>query len=123
MSPPELSAYCFPVCIDSLLGTNKIPSHTERRSILDGLIGPEKKLQELRAEVEKMEEQLQCLMRNEEDLALKIAPYQELLSPFRRMPDDILKEIFIACLPDEYAPSLIFASHHCSSLESRAICG
>ncbi|KJA24820.1 hypothetical protein HYPSUDRAFT_135483, partial [Hypholoma sublateritium FD-334 SS-4] len=37
-------------------------------------------------------------------LAADMEPSRALLSPFRRLPDDIISEIFVGCLPVHHNP-------------------
>ncbi len=42
-------------------------------------------------------------------LTEEIAPYRMILdSPFRSLPDDVLRQIFLACLPRDYVPTIDF---------------
>ncbi len=101
---PRTTLDNLPQRIDALLGTNSVPSPIDRRTVLSALASPKSDIQEIKDRIETLQEELNGLISRKEDLALKVAPYQALLSPFRQIPNEILKEIFIDCLPNEHTP-------------------
>ena len=62
----------------------------------------------MRIQIAKMTAQLESLVQQETDLVQQLAPYQALVSPFRRLPHDILRMIFLACLPYDHIPIIDF---------------
>ncbi|KJA24123.1 hypothetical protein HYPSUDRAFT_122089, partial [Hypholoma sublateritium FD-334 SS-4] len=91
------------------LKTNEPPSSEQKCLIQNALIGPERALLEMRTEIAKIKEKMESLVRKETTLTQEIAPYRVILdSPFRSLPDDILRQIFLACLPDAYTPVIDF---------------
>ena len=56
-----------------------------------------------------IKEKLENLTQKETILTREIAPYRMILdSPFRSLPDDILEQIFLSCLPHDYIPVIDF---------------
>ncbi|KAJ7268507.1 hypothetical protein C8J57DRAFT_346027 [Mycena rebaudengoi] len=83
----------------SRLGTNYVPSESERRQIQEFCA------LEI-ADIERLRQMLDAVADTHSGLAAKSAakhaalhPYLALLSPIRAMPVEILQNIFIACLP------------------------
>ncbi|KAJ7432006.1 hypothetical protein FB451DRAFT_1090776 [Mycena latifolia] len=75
-----------------ILHTNAIPSDSECQLIEDLLATPQK-------EVAGLSEQIEQLSRRREELNSFIGPHRALVSLVRRLPDDVMQEIFIASLP------------------------
>ncbi|KJA14987.1 hypothetical protein HYPSUDRAFT_122398, partial [Hypholoma sublateritium FD-334 SS-4] len=90
------------------LGTNEVPSDEQKCLIQSALIGPETKLLGIQAQISQLKQQLESLVQKETIMVQEVAPYRALLSPFRRLPDDILREIFLHCLPNDYIPVIDF---------------
>ncbi|KAK7025073.1 hypothetical protein R3P38DRAFT_3396062 [Favolaschia claudopus] len=81
------------------LGTNYCPTDAEVLEIKDLIAGPihqllslDEKIAQLRKSIEKLEESRQTL-------SSYVAQHSALISPIRRIPEDILSEIFFASLP------------------------
>ncbi|KAJ7665889.1 hypothetical protein DFH06DRAFT_1385592 [Mycena polygramma] len=74
------------------LGSNYCPTDEEVLEIQDLLVVPTLRLEHLNREIAKLVDE-----RN--NLGTYVAAYKALISPARRLPLDILQEIFIACLP------------------------
>ncbi|KAF6743813.1 hypothetical protein DFP72DRAFT_110786 [Ephemerocybe angulata] len=91
--------------VESVLNTNYVPSEEECRNI-------EGYLETLRIGLSRLEDQARIVHEaTEEDigpnleleeLKLFIAAHSALLSPARRLPDDLLREIFLNCLPPNH---------------------
>ncbi len=58
----------------------------------------------MRLEISRLTVRLKALVDEEKQLREKLAPYRAVLSPFRALPDDILREIFLACIPTNDNP-------------------
>lgn len=83
---------------------NDPPSPEERRFLLDAISAPEMALKAMRLEVSLLTGRLKALVDAEKQLTEKLGPYRAVISPFRALPDDILREIFLACIPTEANP-------------------
>ncbi|KAF5324059.1 hypothetical protein D9611_008344 [Ephemerocybe angulata] len=90
---------------ESVLNTNYVPSEEECRNI-------EGYLETLRIGLSRLEDQARIVREATEgdigpdleleELKLFIAAHCALLSPARRLPDDILREVFLNCLPPNH---------------------
>ncbi|KAJ7867717.1 hypothetical protein B0H14DRAFT_2439675 [Mycena olivaceomarginata] len=91
---------------DDVLYTNTVPSDTECNSIRSLLAGPLKDL----ADVEEKMRHLQSLMdeaaQKREKLRQFIDAHLALLSPVRRLPDDIVRTVFTSTLPTSRNPTI-----------------
>ncbi|KAL0568739.1 hypothetical protein V5O48_013248, partial [Marasmius crinis-equi] len=81
-----------------ILGTNHKPTTTESAAIHRFLEAP-------KAELFSIREKLAKLQARSDQLDLLINQHRALTSPMRRMPDDILREIFVRCLPIDALPA------------------
>ncbi|ESK90582.1 hypothetical protein Moror_4251 [Moniliophthora roreri MCA 2997] len=79
-------------------GTNFAPSPEEISKIQELLDEPEKRLEALEAEISRLQSQ-------REELKFFIDNHRSLLSPIRRISTDILREVFMRCLPEDYLPT------------------
>ncbi|KAJ7069473.1 hypothetical protein C8F01DRAFT_515025 [Mycena amicta] len=72
--------------------TNYCPTDDELAEIKALLVEPHTRLRTLDETIQKLQEE-------RDKLAAHIATYQALISPMRRVPHDVLQEIFLECLP------------------------
>ncbi|KAJ6583933.1 hypothetical protein DFH09DRAFT_1308650 [Mycena vulgaris] len=93
------------------LGTNYSPLDSEICQIKQLLIHPA-------AEIERLDGELIARLRDRRlQLSAYVDAHNALISPIRRLPSDIIGEIFIACLPtDRYA---VISAHEAPLLLSR----
>ncbi|KAF7374450.1 hypothetical protein MSAN_00329100 [Mycena sanguinolenta] len=84
------------------LNTNYVPSDPEVLEIRALLAEPEIQLARIDAQIEKMETALAQLKAQRASLKRPIDAHKVLLSPIRRIPHDVLVEIFLACLPSKH---------------------
>ncbi|KAF8174577.1 hypothetical protein BJ912DRAFT_45609 [Pholiota molesta] len=84
------------------LGTNYVPSSQDRDYIRNLLVEPQNRLTQLDSKISELEQVLETLKQERHLLDDKIQQYHHLLSPARRLPDDMLREIFLACLPNTH---------------------
>ncbi|ESK88761.1 hypothetical protein Moror_17149 [Moniliophthora roreri MCA 2997] len=82
----------------SKFGTNFAPSPKEILDIQKILLEPAKELHVL-------DEQIAHLQTRRDKLKSFIDNHRALLSPIRRVPSDILREIFVQCLPEDRLPT------------------
>ncbi|KAF8650054.1 hypothetical protein AX16_005444 [Volvariella volvacea WC 439] len=89
----------------TLIETNRIPNDEEIKQIQVQVIEPcVIRLKELEADIASLKAQLHDLERERNVLSYHIDHHCALIAPIRRLPHDILREIFIQCLPtDDFA--------------------
>ncbi|KAF9265532.1 hypothetical protein L218DRAFT_898335, partial [Marasmius fiardii PR-910] len=82
-----------------VLGTNHAPStEHEIQSIQSFLLEPQRKLDVLNHQITQLEETLSKLKTERESLQKYVVQHRALLTPFRRLPDELISEIFVQCL-------------------------
>ncbi|KJA13934.1 hypothetical protein HYPSUDRAFT_72809 [Hypholoma sublateritium FD-334 SS-4] len=106
MTAPLLETGSVHRSFKNLFGTNTIPSHEQTNMLLSGLAEPEKTLRATNDEATRLQLRLSVLSAEKQHLTKIISPYKALISPFRRLPNDVLREVFLACLPTEHNPHL-----------------
>ncbi|KAF7373598.1 hypothetical protein MSAN_00570200 [Mycena sanguinolenta] len=84
------------------LNTNYVPSDSEVLHIHALLLEPTAELARVDARIEELEIILQQLKAQRALLKTPIDAHRALISPMRRIPEDVLIEIFCACLPSEH---------------------
>ncbi|KAF8150129.1 hypothetical protein B0H34DRAFT_757444 [Crassisporium funariophilum] len=87
-------------------GTNYVPTDDEITQIETLIQKPTLQLEQLETRMEAMRSMLKQLELEHEVLLCAIQRYRALLSPMRRIPVDILQEIFIYCVPSEHNASM-----------------
>ncbi|KAF7332778.1 hypothetical protein MKEN_00161500 [Mycena kentingensis (nom. inval.)] len=85
--------------LSTKLGTNHTPSAAEIAQIEAYIVAPTKELALIDSEIAELKAKLALLEQKREPIASELSDYNALLSPLRRMPVDLLREIFVACLP------------------------
>ncbi|KAF7370228.1 hypothetical protein MSAN_00653600 [Mycena sanguinolenta] len=83
----------------SLLGTNYCPRDDEIAQIKALLVEPCLRLKSLDEEIVVMRKALDKLTEERDALNTYVEAHKSLISPFRRLPRDIVQVIFLACLP------------------------
>ncbi|KAJ7439221.1 hypothetical protein FB451DRAFT_1302670 [Mycena latifolia] len=83
----------------SKLNTNYVPSDAEVEEIHNVLVEPLQQLALLEERITQMQEVMNKLIAEHAALEAEIKEHTALLSPIRRIPQDILETIFVACLP------------------------
>lgn len=91
---------------EDLLGTNYIPTEEDVASIKQRISEPLARLVKLDEEIAVADARVQSLRQARADLLDGIEGYRRLISPVRRVPPDILREVFINCLPDDRNPTM-----------------
>ncbi|KAJ7778382.1 hypothetical protein B0H16DRAFT_1360355 [Mycena metata] len=81
------------------LGTNYCPTDEEIPDIRALLVEPSLRLQRLNAKIAELQMALEKLAEERESLVVYMDGYKALISPLRRLPLDIIQEIFLACIP------------------------
>ncbi|KAJ7062329.1 hypothetical protein C8F01DRAFT_1137178 [Mycena amicta] len=85
----------------SKLGTNYCPTDDEIHEINNLLLEPSHEIQHLDRKIAEIQKSLDDVVRQRTRLTEYVDAHKALLSPIRRVPLDILSEIFISCLPTE----------------------
>ncbi|KAJ7646562.1 hypothetical protein FB45DRAFT_998046 [Roridomyces roridus] len=81
------------------LGTNYSPNDAEISEIEDLLVVPLLRLKQLDDGIAELQTALGKLKQERDDLGTFVNAHKALISPVRRLPLDIVQEIFVACLP------------------------
>jgi hypothetical protein len=87
--------------LEKRLNTNYAPSDEELQEIPRILVEPQARLVRMNDEIGRVQETLDELKRQRDELVRLIDQYHALTSPIRRIPREILQEIFIHCLPTD----------------------
>jgi len=108
--------------LPSQIGTNYIPNEEEILYIKTSLLpGPASKLKAVEVELNRITALYNDLSTQRQDLCAEIDGYRALISPARRLPVDILQEIFIHTLPT--AHNALINSNECPLLLTRICSG
>ncbi|KAJ6594624.1 hypothetical protein B0H19DRAFT_907708, partial [Mycena capillaripes] len=86
----------------SQLGTNYCPKDEEVQEIKNLLLEPTLRLKRLGDEIADLQTAIDKLAEERDTLEAYVEGHRALMSPVRRLPLDIIQEIFIACLPDDH---------------------
>ncbi|KAJ6526957.1 hypothetical protein DFH09DRAFT_1187206 [Mycena vulgaris] len=83
----------------SKLGTNYCPKDDEVAEIKTFLIEPSLRLKRLEDEIADMHTAIDKLKAERDGLSAYVEAHMALISPVRRLPLDLIQEIFVACIP------------------------
>ena len=101
--------------LTSQIGTNYIPTEEELDDIKNSILPkPISKLADLEREIDRIQETYLSLMNQRQALLAEIEGYHSLISPARRLPIDILQEIFLHTLPTPH--NALMDPNKCPSL-------
>ncbi|KAJ7646462.1 hypothetical protein FB45DRAFT_890525, partial [Roridomyces roridus] len=81
-------------------GTNYCPTDEEIVAIQSLIIGPSLRVHALDDEIAALHQKLDALKEERDGVIAYVESHKALLSPVRRLPLDIVQEIFVTCLPD-----------------------
>ncbi|KAJ7162275.1 hypothetical protein C8R46DRAFT_1104087 [Mycena filopes] len=81
------------------LGTNYCPKDDEIAEIKSLLVEPTRRLKQLDDKIADLQKAIDKLAEERHRLGSYVGGHEALISPVRRLPLDILQEIFIACIP------------------------
>ncbi|KAJ7168690.1 hypothetical protein C8R46DRAFT_1092348 [Mycena filopes] len=84
---------------EDILHSNTIPSDGDCQRIRELLAGPQREVTQLTEEIERLHALIEELSQKRDNLHDFIDPHLALLSPARRLPYDVVAEIFVASLP------------------------
>ncbi|KAJ7486629.1 hypothetical protein FB451DRAFT_1534559 [Mycena latifolia] len=90
----------------NILHTNAVPSDADCQRIQDFLTEPQRELANLTDEISRMQNLIDELTEKRAALDNFINAHLAMVSPARRLPDDIVRAIFIACLPSHRNPAI-----------------
>ncbi len=76
-------------------------NHEEAAELTAFLAGPISELADLRDEINRTKARYHKLVERHAELANEISRHQAFMAPVRRLPVDVIREIFINCLPDD----------------------
>ncbi|KAF5323929.1 hypothetical protein D9611_008375 [Ephemerocybe angulata] len=111
----------------SILNTNYVPSEHEIKAIKQFLEAPELALSGIQVQIEQHEAILQELRVKRDLLLSTLGDHRTILSPARRLPDDILREVFVRCLPRNHNATMyagdapVLLCHICSRWRKLAL--
>ncbi|KDR83067.1 hypothetical protein GALMADRAFT_24963, partial [Galerina marginata CBS 339.88] len=109
------------------LTNNDLPSESVIREIKKAMEEPLAELSMSEVEIERLEKHLQELRRTHDGIKTSLNPYYTVLSPIRRVPPDILHEIFFHCLPTQRNSTMsstdapILLTHICRTWRETAL--
>ncbi|KJA18403.1 hypothetical protein HYPSUDRAFT_190971, partial [Hypholoma sublateritium FD-334 SS-4] len=94
------------ISLEEFFTTNQAPNDEEQKILKHLVAEYDDKLTTIINKISDLEAQLQIL--NDEKTAIleAVAPFKRALSPFRQLPEDIVREIFVACLPTGRNPTM-----------------
>ncbi|KAJ6524682.1 hypothetical protein DFH09DRAFT_1189251 [Mycena vulgaris] len=92
---------------ETILQTNIVPSDADCQRIRDFIAGPRRECAELNDEISRMQKLLNELTQKRDALDDFIAAHLAMVSPARRLPEDIIRDVFVACLPSHRNPFII----------------
>ncbi|KIJ55766.1 hypothetical protein M422DRAFT_151568, partial [Sphaerobolus stellatus SS14] len=82
-----------------LLETDYVPSHIEGESYQESLTKCNARVEEVTSKINVLEEQIKDLAKLRDELRATHEATSGLFAPIRRLPVEILSEIFLQCLP------------------------
>ncbi|TFK22635.1 hypothetical protein FA15DRAFT_671336 [Coprinopsis marcescibilis] len=89
-----------------LLNSNTCPGEEELSTIQSALREPLRELGDIELEIARLQACLAKANHRRKDIISTTQPLRTILSPVRRLPDDILQEIFLRCLPNGCYPAV-----------------
>ncbi|KAJ3901230.1 hypothetical protein F5879DRAFT_969250 [Lentinula edodes] len=87
-----------------ILNTNHLPSHAQRKEIETFLSEPQQELSRLETEISRVQVILDDLQSRRAEVKNYVETHRGLLAPIRRLPVEVLTEIFVLCLSAERYP-------------------
>jgi hypothetical protein len=92
--------------VSHLLNTNCLPSDEEIQQIRPIVAKGDNDLSHLDAKIALIEATIDALHAQREEIQEHVDAHRALLSPIRRLPEDIMEEIFLRCLPENRYPAI-----------------
>ncbi|KAF8968737.1 hypothetical protein BDZ97DRAFT_1755035 [Flammula alnicola] len=97
---------CFDSPFNKQLRTNYVPSGIDVSHVQQLLLEPEAELSRLNKKLSQLKMHLDNMKMERDELKDGIDEHYRLLAPFRCLPDDMLREIFLWCLPDDHEATM-----------------
>ena len=91
---------------DNLLITNRALTEEEYKKLRIQAAPYNEKLDALTKHISELEAQLESAKNEKKALLESFYPIQKPLAPFRRLPQDVVREIFVACLDPKINPTM-----------------
>ena len=92
--------------LEDLFITNRVPSDEEQRRLKQLVAEYDDRLTTITNKISVLETHLQILNDEKRAILESMEPLKQALSPFRQLPEDIVREVFIACLETERNPTM-----------------
>ncbi|KAF9483041.1 hypothetical protein BDN70DRAFT_874282 [Pholiota conissans] len=92
----------FATPFTDVLCTNYTPSSEDKETIKTLLVAPLAQLTQFNDKISQLQHVLDSLKQERDVLDTAIKEHTRLLSPIHSVPDDVLRDIFCACLPDTH---------------------
>ena len=111
----------------ALLQNNDIPSESTIRELTESLKAPLNELREIDIEIQRLRELVENLKIKRRSIQEIVDDHNTILSPIRRLPLDVLHEIFFYCLPTHRNPIMkaseapVLLTRICSSWRAIAL--
>lgn len=105
----------------SQLGSNYAATSEEAAELTSFLTGPISKLAKLEDEIDRAKAHYDELVARHTELSHEINRHQALMAPIRRLPVDVIREIFMNCLPTTH--NAIISPEECPILLTRICSG
>ena len=111
----------------ALLQNNDVPSELTILEVTESLKAPLNELQEIETEIQRLRKLMETMNIKRQSIQKIIDNHNMILSPARRLPRDVLHEIFLHCLPTnrnptaEYSESPLLLTRICSSWRAIAL--
>ena len=111
----------------ALLQNNDVPSELTILEVTESLKAPLNELEEVEAEIQRLRELMKTMKTKRQRIQKIINDHNIILAPARRLPPDVLHEIFFHCLPTRHNPimkhleSPLLLTRICSSWRAIAL--
>lgn len=102
--------------VEELLRSNESPQDSERVSLAGFVADGRRRLGVLDSQISLARQVLDALAQDRQELQRDIEDHQIILNPARRIPEEILRQFFLACVEEDtdtpVMPSTTLDSHH-----------
>ena len=95
------------ISVEDFFTTNRAPNDEELEILQHSVSDYRDKLAPINGKIFDLQAQLQILGNEQRAILVAVAPFRRALLPFRRLPEDIIRKIFIACLPIGRNPTMV----------------
>jgi hypothetical protein len=93
----------------ALLQNNNIPSELTILEVTESLKAPLNELEEVEAEIQRLRKLMKAMKAKRQGIQKIINDHNIILAPARRLPPDVLHEIFFHCLPTRHNPIMKYS--------------